>query len=73
MHVGLWLLGAVPQSGGLQWLGQRPQISPLGVGWNPSESMENVFDCLGDSYVLSTANTPAYTVDQMINKVKTAI
>ena len=35
--------------------------------------MENFFDRLEDSYDLSIANTPAYTVDQMTGKAKKAI
>ena len=43
------------------------------AAWNPLEPIKLLFDRLEDCYVLSVAAKPAYTQDQMIDKVLTEI
>ena len=41
--------------------------------WLPNEPIETLFDCLEDCYVKSIIMKPPFTVDQMIDKAKSAV
>ena len=41
--------------------------------WTPPDPVETLFDRLEECYVMALRNKPAYTVEQMLDKAKTAI